>query len=288
MFVAVMAALVTILGVILPRLREGDQPPANGKQNREAEVERAYLAYWDALEEAYLRLDPSALADLTTPDARERDRKAIEEQRQQGMPRRVFASHHDYRIKVYRGGELASLDAVYILHRASLDLQTLEPVEPEATLPFHDSFVMRRIGGKWKVDDEVIFGTGSSMPNIGISQAAASIENPISKDLQMEIENAYLTYLAARVEAYRKLDPAPLEKLLTGQALESALSFVNELRQKSEQFIVDLQHNYRVAAEGSELAYVYDTVADRSVTLDRATGKPVEPARTDIFRYSYT
>ncbi|MGH2770516.1 MAG: hypothetical protein ACRDJF_08370, partial [Actinomycetota bacterium] len=132
------------------------------------------------------------------------------------------------------------------------------------------------------------FGTGSSMPNIGISQAAASIENPISKGLQMEIEQAYRAHWNVTGKAYRELDPAPLERMLTGHALESALSFVNELRQKNQQFIVDVEHNYRVAAEGSDLAYVYETVADRSVTLDRATGKPVEPAQTDIFRYSYT
>ncbi|MGH2731911.1 MAG: hypothetical protein ACRDJG_03025, partial [Actinomycetota bacterium] len=128
-FVAVMAALVTILGVILPRLREGDQPPANGKQNREAEVERAYLAYWDALEEAYLKLNISPLEKVATAGVLEVERKVIDRERQEGSPRREVVTQHDYRIVVYREGDVVSVDDVYELKRVHLDPQTLEPAE---------------------------------------------------------------------------------------------------------------------------------------------------------------
>ncbi len=286
-FLAAMVVLAAVLGVLLPGL-QGGRSPADGKRNLEAEVANAYLAYWDVVKQAYLKLDVSLLTDWTTPGARESVGKAIERDRRNGNPVREFATDHDYRIVVYRGGDIASVDDVYELHRALLDPQSLEPVEEEAILTFHDSFVMRRIDGQWKVDGDVVFGTGRPTPETDVSQAAVFSEDPIPAMLRQEVEQGYLDYWAARVEAFRKLDPAPLERVLTGEALEKALLFLNEQHQKNEQFLVDVEHNYRIAADGNELAYVYDTVADRSVFIHREIRKPVVPKQTDIFRNGYT
>ncbi|MGH2731731.1 MAG: hypothetical protein ACRDJG_02095 [Actinomycetota bacterium] len=282
-----MVVLAVVLGILLPRLQEERSPPANGKQDPKAEVENAYLAYWNAVKQAYLKLDVSLLADWTTPGARESVGKAIERDRQNGNPVREFATNHDYRIVVYREGDIASVDDVYELHRALLDPQSLKPVEEEATLTFHDSFVMRRIDGQWKVDGDVVFGTGRPTPETDVSQAAVSSGNPVPETLRNEVESAYLSYWAASAKAYRELDPAPLHRVLSGPALEKDLSVLNEQREKNQRFLINVEHNYRIAADGSESVYVYDTVADRSVFVDKVTGKQVRAERIDIFRFGY-
>jgi hypothetical protein len=287
-FIAAMVIVIAVLGFVLPKMQERRQPsPENSKQAAKAEVEKAYLAYWDAIEQAYLKLDASPLQRVMTPGALEVEHKAIEKERLEGGPRRELATRHDYQIAVYKEGDIASVDDVYELERAHLDPQTLEPVETEASLTFHGSFVMRRVEGIWKIDDEVLFGTSRPTPEADVSQAAISFKSPVSETLLSEIEAAYLAYWTASTQAYQRLDPTPLHRVTVGAALERDLAFLNEQHEKNQRFLIDVEHNYRIALSGSELVYVYDTVIDRSKFVDSVTGKLIGSERADIFRFSY-
>jgi hypothetical protein len=159
---AVVVAVVVVVGFLVTRTDENGT--SNGSPSPtttgaiEAQVEQAYLSYWEARTEALIKLDPAPLEQATTGAALEASRKLVEEQRQSGQPVRVRVEHN-YRV-VIRSQDEAVVDDTLISHSVRLDPKTNEPVEPDPNLTIRNTYTLRKVDGQWKVAE--IIGIESS------------------------------------------------------------------------------------------------------------------------------
>jgi hypothetical protein len=158
---AVVVAVVVLVGLVL--IRNGDDTPLNGTSSptptsAEAEVEQAYLAYWEARATALLELDPAPLEQITTGEALEASRKLVEDQRRANQPVRVRVEHN-YRITIRNETE-AVVDDTLVSHSVRLDPETMEPIEPDPNLTIRNTYTLRKVDGQWKVAE--IIGIESS------------------------------------------------------------------------------------------------------------------------------
>ena len=72
------------------------------------------------------------------------------------------------------------------------------------------------------------------------------------------VEQAYLEFWKARSEANLRLDPAPLAKVATGEALSELKAEIESLKRKSERRTIAVQHDLTISFVGDEEAIVSD------------------------------
>lgn len=205
----------------------------------------------------------------------------------EGRPTRVIAEH-DYQIVVYSGGEVASVDDLWINRSVSLDPRTMQPVHPDPALPTHDSFTLRRVDGRWLVDEGVRIGVGRQMPDGLFSAAAATRGARLPPALREEVERAYLDYWSAHAKALRELDPTPYESVMTGDVLDLARRAIQDRRSQNQPVGIGVEHNLRIAAAATTtLAFVYDTYLERSQPLDPATLRPTGAEAWGVYRNGF-
>ncbi len=162
---ALLVAATVIAGfLITSRARnqssDGHVTPTPTQTNTKVDVERAYLAYWDAYTEALLNLDPTPFDDVTTGEALRTSRSLVQDQAASNQPVRVRVEHK-YQIAVVRE-DFATIDDTFISHSVRLDPKTQEPIEPDPKTSIRNSYTLRKVGGKWKVTE--IIGYESPSP----------------------------------------------------------------------------------------------------------------------------
>lgn len=158
---AAMVAIVVVLGLLFTRTGRNATPngsPTPTPTSLESQVEKAYLAYWDARTESLLKLDPAPLERVTTGEALQTSRQLLEDQRNENQPVRVRVEHN-YRI-VIRSETEAVIDDTLISHSVRLDPQTMEPIEPDPNETIRNTYTLRKVEGEWKVAE--IIGIESS------------------------------------------------------------------------------------------------------------------------------
>lgn len=114
-----------------------------------AQVEQAYLKFWEVWAEANEKLDASRLDDVATGEALEALTEAVEAQRASNQPVRIRVEHN-YQIAI-TDEATASVDDRYINHSQRLDPTTMEPIEPDPNAQVRKSHTLKKVGGRWKV-----------------------------------------------------------------------------------------------------------------------------------------
>ena len=252
-----------------------------------AEVKQAYLDYSAALTRMDMQLSLSPIHPYVTEAGFQQELGAFQRIPTSGPHYLLEFSNHDIRVVAYANGVLASVDDVFLQHLTPLDPTTLVPAGQEQTLPVHASFAMKLQDGRWLVDSVVTFGTDGSDPSLGFSYVAKNMDTPLNNDVSNQIQRDYETYWAARTQAYRDLDPAPLRAAILPGALDKDLSVLNMQIQRKQGFAIRVEHNEHVALKDPDTAYVYDTIADSSFFFDFATGQRLLPPPVTILRETH-
>lgn len=142
---------------------------AKGAESQRGEVEKAYLRFWDAWAEANLKLDPGLLEAVAVNPALRGLRSQIETQRRNNQPVRIEVEH-DYRIVFSPDGNrevaTAQVEDRYLNHTVRVDPQSGEVIEEDPNELVQAIFVLKRIGGVWKVA-EIIERGSSTHPRTG-------------------------------------------------------------------------------------------------------------------------
>ena len=151
----IVAVLVAALFVGLTVFNRGEQAPDSdgspspAATDARAEVEQAYLQFWDVWADANEKLDPSQLDDVATGEALSALVEAVEAQRANNQPVRIRVEHN-YQIAI-TDETTASVDDRYVNHSQRLDPETMEPIDPDPNAQVRKSHTMKKVEGVWKV-----------------------------------------------------------------------------------------------------------------------------------------
>jgi hypothetical protein len=151
---AAFIAAVVVSGLVITsasrdRTSDNHATPTPTQTNAKVEIERAYLAYWDAYTKALIKLDAAPFDGITMGEALDAARSFVQEQTAKNQPIRVRVEHN-YRIALVRE-DFASVDDTFISHSVRLDGNTKEPIEPDPKTSIRNSYTLRKVEGKWKV-----------------------------------------------------------------------------------------------------------------------------------------
>jgi hypothetical protein len=121
-----------------------------------------------------------------------------------------------------------------------------------------------------------------------VSYAAAAGGRPPPQPVLSAVETAYANYLRAFSTAFRQLNAAPLQGVETGSVLAHDEMLIERQIASNQFYRVSAEHNERLGVQQDGVVWVYDTIADHSVTVDR-TSHEVGGAKnpTYITRSSY-
>lgn len=159
---ALLAVLLTIGFLVVDRGNEdGPSPkPSTSAQptDPQAQVEIAYLRYWEVWKEANLKLDASILDEVMAEDALEKARLVIEQAKTNNEPV-LIRVQHDYNISILP--EFASVDDSFLDRSVRADPKTQKPNGPERNEVIRNSYTLKKVGGQWKVT----FITGYEAPS---------------------------------------------------------------------------------------------------------------------------
>lgn len=152
-------AAAVAIGLVVINSREGPSAPRAGPASPDtpapsphdprAEVEQAYLRFWDIWTQANLTLDPKLIEQVTTGKQLELLSEQLEEQRTRNQPVKI-AVEHSYEVLV-TGSSTASVEDRYVNHSVRLDPRTMQPIEPDPNIPVRKSHTLRKADGRWKV-----------------------------------------------------------------------------------------------------------------------------------------
>ena len=159
---ALLAVLLTI-GILIVNREDDDGPspktsPSAQPTDPKAQVEVAYLRYWEVWKEANLKLDPSILDQVMAGDALEKAQQVIEQAKTNNEPV-LIRVQHDYNISIRP--EFASVDDSVLDKSVRADPETQKPIGPERNEVIRNSYTLKKVGGQWKVT----FVTGYESPS---------------------------------------------------------------------------------------------------------------------------
>lgn len=159
---ALLAVLLTIGFLVVNRgSDDGPNPkPSASVQptDPKAQVEIAYLRYWEVWKEANLKLDASILDEVMAEDALEKARLVIENAKTNNEPV-LLRVQHNYTIAILP--EFASIDDSVLDRSVRADPETHKPTGPERNEVIRSSYTLKKVGGQWKVT----FVTGYESPS---------------------------------------------------------------------------------------------------------------------------
>jgi hypothetical protein len=112
--------------------------------------------------------------------------------------------------------------------------------------------------------------------------------SPISTNVQVQVEQAYLHAWDVWAEALQELDASRLEEVLTGEALKVVQARLEDQRQKNQPVRLLAEHNYRIAMIDEVTASVDDRYINHSVRLDPVTLEPIEKDPNQRIHTSFT
>ena len=106
--------------------------------------------------------------------------------------------------------------------------------------------------------------------------------------VEAEVEAAYLRSWDVFAKAALELDPAGLDALYAGPALQVVVDEVNELKAAGTPVRYEVEHDYEIeVAPDRDLAEVRDSYVNHSVLLDPETGEPSEPDPNKVLHEVY-
>jgi hypothetical protein len=111
---------------------------------------------------------------------------------------------------------------------------------------------------------------------------------PTPTSLESQVERAYLAYWETWTESLLELDPAPLKRVTTSEALQTSRDLVEDQREANQPVRVRVEHNYRIVIRSETEAVVDDTFISHIVRLDPQTKEPIEPDPNETIRNTYT
>lgn len=98
-----------------------------------------------------------------------------------------------------------------------------------------------------------------------------------SRQLEQEIEQAYLRFNYVLAEAELNLNTSQLPDVLAEPALGRYIRLIEEWQSEGRALKVEIEHNYRVGAHSSTEATVVDRYTNRSYWVDPQTKQPLNP-----------
>jgi hypothetical protein len=249
-------------------------------------VTQAYLAYSAAEVQELNQLSLAPVQPFLTDSGVRQEQAILQSIAKTGFRYRVTADHRP-QVVVYSGGLLASVDDILLRHTLPLDVTTGQPNGLERTDVLHQSYALKKQGGRWLIDSVAPFGTDAPEPPLRISFAAVSRDKPLDPVLAEPIRSAFESYWAAYVLAFKSLDPSPLGRVEVDSLLSQDRKLIEDERQHSRAYIVKVEHNYRIAQQDGNTFWVYDTFADSSYPVGAVSGKPVSAGPTEVIREGY-
>lgn len=155
--IAVVIAVALFAGLVLldrsPSDSTDNRSPTPTATNPRAEVEIAYLAFWDTFARALLELEPNLLDEVATGEALTVLKEQAQEQKDQNQPVQVRVEHN-YTIQII-DDSTASVEDRYVSHNVRLDPETKEPIESDPNEQLHYSYTLRKVDGRWKVAEVI-------------------------------------------------------------------------------------------------------------------------------------
>jgi hypothetical protein len=244
------------------------------------------LDFSAASAEAYKLLDVARVEGLVTAAGLKQERDLIGSVAQTGHRYQVRAEH-DMQVAVFNGGDLASVDDNILRHTLSLDVSTLMPTGSETSDVIHESFVLKKVNGRWLVDSVLAFGAGMPESGLPVSYVAASRGQALSSSLKAQISTSYEMYWSVHKSAFGGLDASSLPVVEIDPELGRDRSLLEQWRQKIQGYAVRVEHNFRVARQDDATMWVYDSYADSSYPFDLKTKRPVEQPPKEVVRKSF-
>jgi hypothetical protein len=251
----------------------------------DAGVKQAYLNFFSATTSALRSLNVTPLHGLVTSAGLKQQQDGIEQAAKAGHPFQVTADH-DLQVVIYADGNLASVDDVMSRHTVPLDQTTLAPTGTDSPDWLHDSAVLIKQNGHWLVDSVVGFGTDSTEPGSRVSYAAAARGNRLPNQFRTQVQQSYLAYWNASKNALAQPDAALFDRYEIDPKLSQDRLFVKGLIQKKQRYIIAVEHNFRVAQQDDNTAWIYDSIADSSYVVDISSQQPINRVPVQVTRKS--
>ena len=250
------------------------------------DVMRAYLAYSEAGAQEVRELVLTPVRPFLTDAGAKQEATLLQKISQTGFRYEVTADHKP-QVVVYTSGDLASVDDIKVRHTVQLDLATRVAVGAAQSDIIHESYALKKQGGRWLVDSVAAFGTASSEPPFDISYAAVSRDKPLGTAPRSPIEHAFQAYWAADTAAFKNLDPAPLAAVEVDSVLQHDRDLLQARRAKNQGYQIKVEHNFRIAQQDADTFWVYDTFADSSYPFELSSGKAIDAGPPEVIREGY-
>ena len=262
--------------------------PASPSAVEVAAVRKAYLAWWGARKEAYLQLNPAPMRPYMTDAGYQQESAVLTQEQQANEPSDIEVPSHSMQIIVYSRAPYASVDDIWKSDNVTLDPTTHDPTSQPLGDLVEDSTTMKLVGARWLVDDRGNFGASSQdVSGTTISYAAVAGDQP-EPSVRAELDHAFSSYNAVLRTAYLHLDPRLLTTVEVQPQLGVEQKHMSRQIAKNEPVRFVGEDNYRIGMEDSSHAWIYDTVLDESVSLNKSTGQPVEEAMPHVYRIRYS
>lgn len=120
------------------------------------------------------------------------------------------------------------------------------------------------------------------------SPGADGTPTPSPLDPKAQVEQAYLEFWKIWTDANLNLDASNLDRVATGDALDSLKKAIEDQRAKNQPGQIRVEHNYTIAITGESTASVDDTYINHSRRLDPQTKEPIEPDPNNQVHKSHT
>ena len=253
--------------------------PAGG--NQVAAVRRAYLTWWNARVQEYLTLNPAPVKPYMTAAGYQQERSLLG---QFGNEPFRLAAVHNLKVFVYADRIDASVDDIWLSNSGYLDPITHQLVGTPSDLTAEDSTSLKRVNGRWLVDDVVRIGASQAVS--GQSTSYAAVDRGVSppQPLLSQIKGAFRHYESVRSAAYLSLNGQFLSQVETGAALAADVQGIAQQVSRNQPIRYDDQDSYRVALQDPNTAWIYDSVGDKTVALNSRTRAPVVRVAFVVYR----
>jgi len=254
--------------------------------NQVAAVRQAYLTWWNARVQAYLTLNPAPMKPYMTAAGYQQEEGRLAQQQATGNPFQLVATH-SLNVFVYSVGNYASVDDLWADQSVALDPATHAPIGQPAGLTVEDSTTLKKVQGRWLVDDLGRFGVSQSVDGQVVSYAAVNAASPPDRSQLEMVENAFQKYQQIRDAAFLSLNPVPLPEIEGGAELTADQAHMERQIVADQPVKFVDQDSYRIAFQDPTSAWIYDTVGDQSETLSAKTRAPVGRAAFKVMRATY-
>src|SRR2546426_940591 len=103
-----------------------------------------------------------------------------------------------------------------------------------------------------------------------------------------EVRRAYLEFTLASAEAYKQLDVAPVQGLVTGAGFKQQRDLIASVAQTGHRYQIRTDHDIQIVVfMGGDLASVDDNILRHTTLLDVSTLTPIGAETSDVIHESF-